>query len=166
MKVCSAILISLTCLGARAAATELQNGSPTSSNPNVCMDVSGAQASAGAHVQLWRCHGGLNQLFSLLPNQQFKLNNGTTAPGVEIFAAGGAFCLDAAGSGTTSQTTIGIWDCNNTGAQAWMYLGATGQIVNINSNLCLDNPSGQTNQQLVLNTCSSTHSQIWFIGGS
>ncbi len=148
-------------LALRADATILSNGTDYGApyGGSLCADVAGGNASSGTHVQVWKCYGGLNQQFSFLGSQVFIGTGGffqagfPYAPAVEILAMGGAKCLDAAGSGTSPGTTVGIWDCNRTPAQAWEYT-QFGQIINVNSGLCLDATNQSMGTQLVTNFCT------------
>jgi hypothetical protein len=144
-------------------AAELASGNGPTGGPYFCADVASGSASAGTSVQVWYCHGGLNQQFSMLPGQTFTYSQNTATPNaLEIRAMGGAMCLDA--SGTTPGTKVEINNCDNAGFEAWIYTD-TGQILNANSALCLDATNQQLGTQLVTNGCTSppSPSQIWRI---
>jgi hypothetical protein len=125
---------------------------------NMCADVRGASAGSGTPVQIWSCYGGLNQQFSFAGNVFFVITccgpiptSKPGGPSIQILAMGASLCLDATGSGTSAGTPVQAYSCNGTPAQAWRY-SQFGQIININSNLCLDG-AGAEGTQLVTNPC-------------
>jgi non-reducing end alpha-L-arabinofuranosidase len=74
-------------------------------------------------------------------------------------SAGGQ-CVDVIGddSGTDSATgtKVELWDCNGVGGQKWVQQ-ANGSLLNPQSGLCLDDPSGNTanGTQLQIFTCNA-----------
>jgi len=138
-------------------AAKFENGPGPGPGPYVCAGVQGSQAAIATPIDLSTCTAGLNQEFVLLGDHTFS--NGVL--GIEILTMGGAFCVDVVSAGVFPGTLVQIYTCNDTGAQVWNYT-VFGQLINVNSGLCLD--SQGSGQQLVLNQCISTRgTQIWRI---
>jgi hypothetical protein len=121
-------------------------GTPTSDTfalrgqaSNRCLDIAGASQANGALAQIWDCHGGTNQQFTL------------TAAG-ELRVYGGAKCLDVYGRGTANGTAVEIWDCNGQTNQQFR-LNSDGTVTAVGANKCLD-VSGNA-------TANGTKVQIW-----
>src|SRR4051812_43436776 len=70
-----------------------------------CLDVSGFSQTDGANVQIWDCHGGINQQWTLTDSNQLTVY--------------GNKCLDVRGGATTSGTSVQIWTCNGSDNQQW-----------------------------------------------
>jgi hypothetical protein len=51
--------------------------------------------------------------------------------------------MDAEGSGTANGTLIQLYTCNDSGAQQW-HITTSGQIINPESGLCLEDPGFST----------------------
>ena len=58
-------------------------------------------------------------------------------------------CLDIDGDGTAVGTKVELWDCNGVGGQKWVQQ-SNGSLLNPQSGLCLDDPSGNTANGTVL----------------
>jgi len=130
-----------------------------------CADVVGDNSAFGTAVQLFNCHGGLNQQFSIM------LQTSTNEPanltlGLTIVAMGGAACLTVPASPSNS-LPIPVTIDNCAGAsqavQIWQYVGGQLQINPLAGTPggCLD--SGGPNTPLVINNCNSSFSQQWQI---
>jgi alpha-galactosidase len=113
----------------------------------VCGDVQGGSLDSFTPVQAWNCNAA--------PNQQFEFN-GTT-----IYTVGAQRCLDVYYAGTAPGTIVESFPCNGTGAQTWYYFN--GELVNLNSGLCLDATNMADGTQLVINWCNGADSQNWQI---
>ncbi|MEW2115201.1 ricin-type beta-trefoil lectin domain protein, partial [Streptomyces sp. NPDC005474] len=87
-----------------------------------CLDVSGFSQTDGANVQLWDCHGGVNQQWTLTDGAQLTVY--------------GNKCLDARNGGTTAGTPVQIWTCTGTENQQWR-VNPDGTIIGVRSGLCL-----------------------------
>ncbi|MEW2120666.1 non-reducing end alpha-L-arabinofuranosidase family hydrolase [Streptomyces sp. NPDC005474] len=88
-----------------------------------CLDVSGFSQTDGANVQLWDCHGGVNQQWTLTDSSQLTVY--------------GNKCLDARNGGTTAGTPVQIWTCTGTENQQWR-VNPDGTIIGVRSGLCLE----------------------------
>ncbi|NEA67277.1 non-reducing end alpha-L-arabinofuranosidase family hydrolase [Streptomyces sp. SID12488] len=88
-----------------------------------CLDVAGVSQTDGANVQIWDCHGGTNQQWTLTDSSQLTVY--------------GNKCLDARGGGTTPGTPVQIWTCTGTENQQWR-VNPDGTIVGVRSGLCLE----------------------------
>ncbi|MFE2219698.1 ricin-type beta-trefoil lectin domain protein [Streptomyces canus] len=94
-----------------------------------CIDVPGYNETNGTLPQLWDCHGGANQQWTL-----------TSARELRVF---GDKCLDAKSRGTSDGTPVEIWSCNRGGNQQWT-INSNGTVVGVESGLCLDAIGGGT----------------------
>ncbi|MEH0420744.1 non-reducing end alpha-L-arabinofuranosidase family hydrolase [Streptomyces sp. B21-083] len=88
-----------------------------------CLDVSGFSQTDGANVQIWDCHGGTNQQWTLTDSSQLTVY--------------GNKCLDARGGATTSGTPVQISTCNGSDNQQWR-VNPDGTIIGVRSGLCLE----------------------------
>jgi hypothetical protein len=72
--------------------------------------------------------------------------------------------MDVADSGTTNGTLVELYTCNGTGAQQWRAT-TSGQLVNTQSSLCLNDPGSATTlgTQLNIYACNGTAAQDWKI---
>jgi hypothetical protein len=63
-------------------------------------------------------------------------------------------------NGTAAGTKVELWDCNGVGGQKWVQQ-ANGSLLNPQSGLCLDDPSGNTadGTQLQIYTCNGAAAQ-------
>ncbi|MFJ3617423.1 non-reducing end alpha-L-arabinofuranosidase family hydrolase [Streptomyces iakyrus] len=107
-----------------------------------CLDVPGADQTNGTNVQIWDCHGGTNQQWTLTDDNQLTVY--------------GNKCLDVPGHATTAGTRPVIWSCNGGTNQRWR-ANADGTIVAVESGLCLDVSGGAT--------ANGTAVQLWNCNG-
>ncbi|MEU5391533.1 non-reducing end alpha-L-arabinofuranosidase family hydrolase [Streptomyces tibetensis] len=107
-----------------------------------CLDVPGAGQTDGTNVQIWDCHGGTNQQWTLTDNNQLTVYDNK--------------CLDVPGHATTAGTRPVIWSCNGGTNQQWR-ANADGTIVAVESGLCLDVSGGAT--------ANGTAVQLWNCNG-
>ncbi|MGI5365760.1 alpha-L-arabinofuranosidase [Streptomyces sp. A244] len=107
-----------------------------------CLDVPGANQTNGTNVQIWDCHGGTNQQWTLTDDNQLTVY--------------GNKCLDVPGHATTAGTRPVIWSCNGGTNQRWR-ANADGTIVAVESGLCLDVSGGAT--------ANGTAVQLWNCNG-
>ncbi|MDX3694467.1 non-reducing end alpha-L-arabinofuranosidase family hydrolase [Streptomyces europaeiscabiei] len=113
-----------------------------------CLDVSGFSQTDGANVQIWDCHGGINQQWTLTDSNQLTVY--------------GNKCLDVRGGATTNGTPVQIWSCNGSDNQQWR-VNADGTIVGVRSGLCLEVSGwGKTNGTAVqIWSCHGGTNQKW-----
>jgi type 1 glutamine amidotransferase len=109
-----------------------------------CADVSGGSSADGTKVQLWTCHGGAGQRWTL---------NGTTVRALDK-------CLTVAG--TANGGLVQLSTCTGAAAQSWTP-GAGGALVNQQSGRCLDANGGSSadGTQLIVWTCHGGTNQRW-----
>ncbi|MEV0239664.1 non-reducing end alpha-L-arabinofuranosidase family hydrolase [Streptomyces sp. NPDC050674] len=107
-----------------------------------CLDVPGTSQTDGTNVQIWDCHGGTNQQWTLTDDNQLTVY--------------GNKCLDVPGHATTAGTRPVIWSCNGGTNQRWR-ANADGTIVAVESGLCLDVSGGAT--------ANGTAVQLWNCNG-
>ena len=124
------------------------SGQVRNSGANRCLDVSAQSQSNGAVVQLWDCHDGANQQWSVTASKQLSVYGGK--------------CLDAEGGGTSAGTRAIIWDCHGGANQQWN-VNANGTITGVQSGLCLGTTNNGTanGTVAVLSACNGSTSQNW-----
>jgi type 1 glutamine amidotransferase len=109
-----------------------------------CADVSGSGSADGTKVQLWTCHGGANQQW--------------TVTGSTLRALGK--CLTVAG--TANGSPVQLSTCTGAGGQNWT-AGTGGSLINPQSGRCLDANGGSSadGTQLIVWTCHGGTNQRW-----
>ncbi|MGW0425465.1 non-reducing end alpha-L-arabinofuranosidase family hydrolase, partial [Streptomyces sp. NPDC003015] len=113
-----------------------------------CLDVAGFSQTDGANVQIWDCHGGINQQWTLTDSSQLTVY--------------GNKCLDVRGGATTSGTPVQIWTCTGSDNQRWR-VNPDGTIVGVRSGLCLEASGwGKANgTEVRLWSCQGGANQKW-----
>jgi hypothetical protein len=108
-----------------------------------CVDVNGASSTDGAKIQLWTCHSGTNQ--------QWTIGSDGT-----IRALGK--CMTA--NGTADGALVQLWTCNAGANQRWT-AGSDGTIRALGK--CLDANAGSSadGTQLIIWTCHGGTNQRW-----
>jgi hypothetical protein len=134
----AALAATLVASPAQAATTSAVRGVASGR----CLDVPGANQADGTNVQIWDCHGGTNQQWTLTDNNQLTVY--------------GNKCLDVPGHATTAGTRPVLWSCNGGTNQQWR-ANADGTIVAVESGLCLDVSGGAT--------ANGTAVQLWNCNG-
>jgi hypothetical protein len=107
-----------------------------------CLDVPNASQADGTNLQIWDCHGGANQQWTLTDNNQLTVY--------------GNKCLDVPGHATTAGTRPVLWSCNGGTNQQWR-VNSDGTVVAVESGLCLDVSGGAT--------ANGTAVQLWNCNG-
>ncbi|WP_171116604.1 non-reducing end alpha-L-arabinofuranosidase family hydrolase [Streptomyces gossypiisoli] len=113
-----------------------------------CLDVPGASQADGTELNIWDCHGGTNQQWTLTDDNQLTVY--------------GNKCLDVPGHATTAGTRVQIYTCNGGANQQWR-ANADGTIVGVQSGLCLDVSGGATanGTAVQLWNCHGGNNQKW-----
>jgi hypothetical protein len=135
-----------------ANAALLTNGGNFPYGGEVCAEAAGLTFAPGTIVQLHGCHGFTNQQWSIELGSLFSYG----------FSDGQTTCMDVAAGATTPGSQVVLNPCSDAPSQIWnLGVGAVrGQIVNTQSNLCLE--GRKSGAQLVINTCASSGlSQQW-----
>ncbi|PRY02310.1 ricin-type beta-trefoil lectin domain protein [Allonocardiopsis opalescens] len=116
-----------------------------------CLDVVDGGTANGTPVQLWDCHGGTAQRWTLAADGSVR-------------ALGR--CLDVSGAGTANGTRVQTWECNGTAAQRWT-LNAADDLVNTGSGRCLDAVDQGTGNgtRLQIWDCTGAANQKWTRAG-
>ncbi|GAA3119278.1 hypothetical protein GCM10010466_07680 [Planomonospora alba] len=114
-----------------------------------CLDVPNSNTADGTQLQLWDCHGGTNQRWTLTPSQELRVLGGE--------------CLDAAGTGNGAR--IQIYSCWGGANQKWR-VGSDGTIVGVQSGLCLDATGTGNGARLQLYSCWGGANQRWNSGAT
>ncbi|MFF5506399.1 non-reducing end alpha-L-arabinofuranosidase family hydrolase [Streptomyces roseolus] len=122
-----AALVSLAAMLVAGPAHAATSGALRGVGSGRCLDVPGAGQADGTNLQIWDCHGGTNQRWTLTDDDRLTVYGGK--------------CLDVPGHATTAGTRPVIWSCNGGTNQRWR-VGADGTIVAVESGLCLDVSSG------------------------
>ncbi|MFF5365379.1 non-reducing end alpha-L-arabinofuranosidase family hydrolase [Streptomyces scabiei] len=149
--VLTAAIAALTALAAILVANPAQaatSGALRGVASSRCLDVSGASQTEGTNVQIWDCHGGTNQQWTLTDGNQLTVY--------------GNKCLDVPGHATAAGTRPVIWSCNGGTNQQWR-VNADGTVVAVESGLCLDVTGfGTANGTAVqLWNCTGADNQKW-----
>ncbi|MBX6384857.1 MAG: lectin, partial [Microbispora sp.] len=136
--------------------TPTQTPTPTPSSTSAikgvgsgrCLDVVGVSQANGTQVQIWDCHGGANQQWTL-----------TSAGELRVY---GNKCLDVYGAGTADGTQVIIWDCNGQSNQKWRF-NSDGTITAVGANKCLDVVGGGTanGTRIQIYSCWGGSNQKW-----
>ncbi|QOV34157.1 RICIN domain-containing protein [Streptomyces ferrugineus] len=149
--VLAATVATLAALAAMLVATPAQ-AATTSAVRGVasgrCLDVPGASQTNGTKPQIWDCHGGTNQQWTLTDNNELTVY--------------GSKCLDVPGYSTTAGTQVQIYTCTGGGNQQWR-VNSDGTIVGVHSGLCLDVRGGATanGTAVQLWNCTGGNNQKW-----
>lgn len=114
-----------------------------------CLDAVGANASAGARVDIWDCNNQSNQQWD------------ATSAG-ELRVMGGSLCLDTVGHGTAAGVYLNVEACNGASTQKWSVVN-DGTIRSVQTGLCVDvDHAGTTNGTYVLLWyCNGQANQQW-----
>ncbi|HZF91875.1 MAG TPA: non-reducing end alpha-L-arabinofuranosidase family hydrolase [Streptomyces sp.] len=147
----SVVLAALVASAATLVANPAQaatTGAVRGVGSNRCLDVPGAAQTDGTNLQIWDCHRGTNQQWTLTDNNQLTVY--------------GNKCLDVPGHATTAGTRPVIWSCNGGTNQKWR-VNADGTIVAVESGLCLDVSGGATanGTAVQLWNCNGGNNQKW-----
>jgi len=112
-----------------------------------CIDIPGAQANAGALLQMWDCNGSDAQKWA------FQSDGTLRAMGK---------CMDPAGGALANGTRIQLADCNTNPVQRFTLTSAR-TLVNVSSGRCVDIKDwiGSNGAALQLWDCAGTANQIW-----
>jgi hypothetical protein len=144
------ILPLLAIWGASSSPAHAAQLQVNSSAPYACASVQGGTTANGTPVILYSCGDG--------PPQQWSYNDGQLQ-GIGT-ANGLTMCLEA--NGTAPGSPVQLFSCNTGQNQQWYF--QDNNVVEVQSNLCLDSSPGLGNQ-LVVNACSPAASQNWNVRG-
>ncbi len=158
-----------------------------------CLDDTSHSTTNGKQVEIWTCNGGANQAWTLpaspvqagvagkcLDDTANRTANGTK---IEIYTCNGKSaqkwtigldgslrihgkCLDLTKHSLLDGARLELFTCNtnvSTNANQLWVVGAAGQLENLNSQKCLDDPgdSSTNGTQLVQQDCYSNRGEIW-----
>ncbi|MBO3731805.1 RICIN domain-containing protein [Glycomyces niveus] len=129
-------------------------GQLRSAASNRCLDVPNSATTNGTRLQIWDCHTGANQQWTLSASGELSVYSGASRR-----------CLDAYENQTTAGTPVIIWSCHGGTNQRWT-LQSDGTVRNALSGLCLDVSGAATanGTQAVLWTCHGGSNQRWSLG--
>lgn len=102
-----------------------------------CLDVHDNSKKSGAVVDSWGCNNSDAQAWEV---------------GISSIKHGSNLCLAVAGNAVSAGSKITANTCSQDAGQVWLI--DQGGFYNPNSGLCLSMPNAQTEQQLVLASCS------------
>ncbi|MFI9330972.1 non-reducing end alpha-L-arabinofuranosidase family hydrolase [Kitasatospora sp. NPDC052868] len=149
--VLTAVVATVAALAALLVATPAQadtSGALRGAGSGRCLDVSNADQSDGASLQIYDCSGGTNQSWTSTSGNQLTVY--------------GNKCLDVPGHATTAGTRVQIWTCSGGANQQWR-VNADGTIVGVESGLCLDVTGAATANGTAVEiwTCNGRSNQQW-----
>ncbi|MEV6329240.1 non-reducing end alpha-L-arabinofuranosidase family hydrolase [Streptomyces sp. NPDC051909] len=137
-----AALVSLAAMLVAGPAHAATSGALRGVSSGRCLDVPGGDQADGTNLQIWDCHGGTNQRWTLTDDNRLTVYGGK--------------CLDVPGHATTAGTRPVIWSCNGGTNQQWR-VDADGTVVAVESGLCLDVAGA--------GTANGTAVQLWACNG-
>jgi hypothetical protein len=119
---------------------------------NQCVDVTGYGRDPGTPLQMYQCHGDVNQRF------WYDRSSGTLAVYNDR-----SLCVDAAGGAGRDGDPLIIWPCHGEPNQQWTIDLESGEIRGVNDK-CLDarDVSVENGAGLQLWTCHGGINQQWF----
>lgn len=118
---------------------------------STCLDIFGAEQTAGTEADIWSCNGGTNQ-------QLTRASDGE----LQVYSGSSQMCLDTSGSDTAAGTAVVIENCTDSATQQWTVKDG-GEITNTGSGLCLGPAGGAiaNGTDLQLQACTGATSQEW-----
>jgi hypothetical protein len=139
-----------TCNG---AATQQWTPTPSpvqSAVTSMCMDDTGGATTAGNKIQIYTCNG----------DQSSQDWNFEPADTVQI--QGTSNCLTVTGASTLDGAPLELEPCNGSTSQQWL-IGPLGELVNLNSGRCADDPDNTTTNgtQLIQDDCYHLPGEVW-----
>jgi hypothetical protein len=100
----------------------------------------------GNKIQIYTCNGGAAQKWVLAADGTLRINGK---------------CLDVTGQSQLDGAKIQLWACTGAANQQWL-VGPNGELINVNSNRCLDDAGGTVNDtQLDQQDCYGNTSEVW-----
>ncbi|MFI9207085.1 ricin-type beta-trefoil lectin domain protein [Streptomyces sp. NPDC053253] len=122
--------------------------------PGNCLDVQGGGKTNGTPVQIYTCHGGASQEWSLEGGEEdLHLRN-----------TGSFKCLDVAGNASANGTKIQITDCYSTKGQSWKAdVRAASTLMSVTTGKCLDLSTFTKSTDARLYDCKGTSAQKFLI---
>jgi hypothetical protein len=120
---------------------------------SMCIDNYNNLAKDSNKIQLWACNGGASQVWTV---------NGVSATSGTI-VNGNGYCIGISGGNTANYTDAILYQCDGNTSQQWYYNNTSGEIVNKDSQTCLDDShSGTANgTQIDIVGCKGTAAQDW-----
>ena len=117
---------------------------------SMCLDDWGGNTTAGNKIQIYACNGDQSS-----QDWNFK-------PGDTVQIQGTSNCLTVTGASTLDGALIQLEPCNGSTSQKWV-IGVLGELVNLNSGKCLDDPNNTTTNgtQLVQEDCYQLPGEVW-----
>ena len=135
-----------TCTGASNQTWTLAASPVQSGVPGKCIDDTGNSAVNGNKIQIYTCNGGAAQKWVLAADGTLRINGK---------------CLDVTGQSQLDGAKIQLWACTGAANQQWL-VGPNGELINVNSNRCLDDAGGTVNDtQLDQQDCYGNTSEVW-----
>jgi glucose/arabinose dehydrogenase len=114
-----------------------------------CLDVMQESQTPGTGLQIYGCHGRINQAFTFTAAGELRTYDNTR-------------CVDTASGQTAQGTRAVIATCTAASAQKWV-LNANGSVVHTASGLCLDVEGGRTadGTPVIVWSCNGQTNQRW-----
>lgn len=117
-----------------------------------CLDVPGQTTNNSTRLQIWDCHGGVNQQWTR-----------SSAEELTVYSGSSTRCLDAEGAGTSPGTRLIIYSCHGGANQKWR-MNDDGSVTGVQSGLCLEVASTSNGAAVRLGTCTGSSNQRWTLG--
>ncbi len=125
-------------------------GAVTQYSSKKCLDVNASGTSNGTQVQLWDCHGGANQQWTLYSDATLRPSHATNK------------CLDVNNAYTGNGGNLMLYDCHAGSNQRWAFTSSK-TIQGAGSGRCLVTPNGSANSGSPIITwdCGTDNSYKW-----
>jgi poly(hydroxyalkanoate) depolymerase family esterase len=127
-------------------------GALRSDGAGKCLDVPGGTTNNSTRLQIWDCHGGVNQQWTR-----------SSAEELTVYSGSSTRCLDAEGAGTSPGTRVIIYSCHGGANQKWR-MNDDGSVTGVQSGLCLEVASTSNGAAVRLGTCTGSSNQRWTLG--
>ncbi len=138
-------LFSFTGLATLTMYGNAQAGTIISNMNNKCLDVPNSNFRAGVPLEMWDCHGAVNQNFTQDASGQIKI---------------AGLCVDAWGGQGNNGDRVGLYTCNGGANQRWIL--ANGRLIGMKGR-CMD-ISGRNSSNgapILLWDCNGGNNQLW-----
>jgi hypothetical protein len=114
-----------------------------------CLDIEGGtSATAGANVQIYKCHGK--------DNQKWKYDRASK----RLISKLGNLCLDVSGASMSSGTSLIVWQCHNSANQKFDVTGGMLKLAS-NHNLVVDADGTSDRSNVQIYSVNSRTDKLW-----
>jgi hypothetical protein len=132
---------------------EITSGLSEPDHSGYCIDVPSSRTSPKTNIQIYRCHGGHNQQFSVTWSGEIQTHLGPN------------LCLDVEGGNAYNGANVQLFPCHGGPNQRWTQTHAGELQSAMSHNYCLDVQGGQAfdGANVILYTCHGGWNQRWHL---